>query len=286
VLTFFFRRVITLLPFRDLKSGILVNSASTDSRLRHTADLFFHSEKIHLSVIFTPQHGLFGHTQANMIEWSGLALHPKYRVPVISLYAETREPTHAMTGLCDVLFIDLQDVGARYYTYIWTAVLAMKAFAQSGKKIVVLDRPNPINGEDIEGDVQEDDLTSFVGLYSVPVRHGMTMGEMLSYINTEHNIGADLEIVSCEGWDRRMFFDETSLPWVIPSPNMPTLDTAIVYPGQCLLEGTNLSEGRGTTRPFEFFGADFIDGELLAKKLNVLDLPGVYFSSCHVSADL
>ncbi|MCE9559080.1 MAG: DUF1343 domain-containing protein [Armatimonadetes bacterium] len=210
-----------------------------------------------------------------MIEWEGgdATVGP----PVYSLYGEVREPTDAMLAGIDLLVIDLPDVGARYYTFIWTMALCLKACERLGIPVLVLDRPNPLGGEVVEGPIMKAENASFVGLYPLPARHGMTIGEVGKYLQATQFPGVQLEILEMERWDRRMYFDGTGLPWALPSPNMPTLDTAIVYPGMCLFEGTKLSEGRGTTRPFEIFGAPFLDGEILASRLNGLGLEGVYF---------
>ncbi len=211
-----------------------------------------------------------------MIEWEGFR-DKQTGLPVYSLYGKTREPLREMMEGIDCLVIDLPDVGARYYTFVWTLALCLRACKKYGKACVVLDRPNPINGVAMEGPVLDPRFSSFVGLYPLPIRHGMTMGEIALYLNREFNIECDLTVVPLEGWRREMWFDETSLPWVMPSPNMPTLDTAIVYPGMCLLEGTTISEGRGTTRPFEIFGKPGVDPDELVKRLTGEDLPGVRF---------
>jgi uncharacterized protein YbbC (DUF1343 family) len=176
-----------------------------------------------------------------------------------------------------VLICDLQDVGSRYYTFVWTMALAMQACAKYGKRLIVLDRPNPIDGVTLEGPVLDLNFASFVGLYAVPVRHGLTIGEMAEWVNSTYQVGADLEIIRMRGWKRRMHYAETGLPWVLPSPNMPTLETALAYPGGCLIEGTNLSEGRGTTRPFEIIGAPYINPEAFTRLMNAEKLPGVSF---------
>ena len=210
-----------------------------------------------------------------MIEWEGYQ-HPRLGIPVYSLYGEHRKPTPDMLSGLDVLFVDLVDVGARYYTFIWTLLLCMEACMDAGVEVIIADRPNPINGVSIEGDPQNLNYLSFVGLHPIPVRHGKTIGELARDVFFER-AWPDLTVLPMEGWDRQMWYDDTGLPWVMPSPNMPTLGTATVYPGMCLLEGTNLSEGRGTTRPFELFGAPWIEGESYAKDLNQLDLPGCHF---------
>ena len=198
-------------------------------------------------------------------------------MPIFSLYSETREPTQEMLDLIDVLVIDLQDVGARIYTFIYTMANCLRAAARQGLPVIVCDRPNPIGGVAIEGPMLERGYESFVGQFPMPMRHGMTVAELARLFNEHHGIGAELEIVSMEGWSRDMYWDEIGLPWVMPSPNMPTLDTAIVYPGTVLFEGTMLSEGRGTTRPFELIGAPWLDGEQLAARMNGIGLEGVHF---------
>lgn len=211
-----------------------------------------------------------------MIEWEGFR-DKQSGLPVYSLYGKTRKPEAAMLRDIDVMVIDLQDVGSRYYTFIWTAGLIMEACVESGKAVVILDRPNPITGTLIEGPVVEPAYRSFVGMHSLPARHGMTMGEIATYLKALLYSSLDFTIIPLRGWRRRMWFDQAALPWVMPSPNMPTLDTATVYPGMCLLEGTNLSEGRGTTRPFEIFGAPFIDPVKLERRLRLFRLPGALF---------
>jgi len=199
-------------------------------------------------------------------------------VPVHSLYGGRRlEPTRAMLRDVDVLVVDLQDVGARYYTYAWTTVLAMRVCAREGKPVIVLDRPNPLGGDRLEGNDADPKFASFVGLYPLPIRHGMTIAELAAYHNETQGLGCDLTVVPMAGWRREMLWEDTELPWVAPSPNMPTPDTARVYPGGCLLEGTNLSEARGTTRPFEWVGAPYLDGPKLAAALERRGLPGVRF---------
>jgi uncharacterized protein YbbC (DUF1343 family) len=262
--------------FQGQRIGLLVHGASVASDLVHATDLF-HSVPTHrLTALFGPQHGLWGETQDNMVEWEGFH-HPLMGIPVYSLYGESREPTEDMLSSVDTLVVDLQDVGTRCYTFIWTMGLALKACARSGKRVVILDRPNPINGIDIEGPILDMAYASFVGLHSLPVRHAMTIGEVALLVAGEQGLGLDLDVVPLRGWKRSMWFDETGLPWVMPSPNMPLLDTAIVYPGMCLLEGTTLSEGRGTTRPFEICGAPWIDPWTLDARLKTEELPGVAF---------
>lgn len=256
--------------------GLLVHPASVNKRLEHAVNLLLKSEKLKLKALFGPQHGIRGETQDNMIEWEGFR-DSKTGMPVYSLYGHTRKPGAAMLKDIDVLVIDIQDIGSRYYTFIWTMELCMKACLEMNKPVVILDRPNPIGGKIIEGPVLDTTYTSFVGQRPLPIRHGMTVGEIADYLKNKFYPSLDLHVIKMQGWKRKMWFNETALPWVMPSPNMPTPDTAIVYPGMCLLEGTNLSEGRGTTRPFEIFGAPFIEPDRLVKKLKEFKLAGVIF---------
>ena len=262
--------------FVKARVGLIVNPASINSRFEHAADLFYQHPKINLIALFGPQHGLRGETQDNMIEWQTFR-DKRTGLPAYSLYGETRKPTPEMLADVDVLVFDIQDVGTRVYTFIYTMALAMEAARECGKRFVVLDRPNPINGVQIEGNILEPAFGSFVGMFPIPMRHGMTVGELALMFNREFGIGSELEIVKMEGWRRAMWFEDTKLPWVMPSPNIPTVDTALVYPGNVLLEGTNVSEGRGTTRPFEIIGAPFIDPYELVGALEKEGLPGVIF---------
>ena len=264
--------------FRGARIGALLHPASVSSKLehasrileRHSGDLF------RLAAFFGPQHGFLGQTQDNMVEWKSYE-HPRLHIPVYSLYGDHREPTAEMLEGLDVLLVDLQDVGSRYYTFVWTLYLSMRACERCGIAVVVLDRPNPINGVTTEGPVLDPNYKSFVGMHPIPVRHGRTIGELAQQFRDEAFPKCELSVLPMKNWERAMWFDQTGLPWVMPSPNMPTLDTATVYPGMCLFEGTNISEGRGTTRPFEIFGAPFIDAEKLCAELNGLKLPGVFF---------
>lgn len=262
--------------FKGRKIGLIANPTAIDSRFRHAIDLIH--ERYNLIRLFGPEHGLRADAQ-DMIavdelrdEATGLS--------VVSLYGHDLESltpkTSDLDGL-DVLVFDIQDVGARYYTYVWTMVLAMRAAAKAGVGFVVLDRPNPLGGDIIEGGGIEPGYESFVGLCSLPNQHGLTAGEIAQWRKGVEGLDVELEIVKMDGWTRSMSYEQTGLPWVQPSPNMPTLDTALVYPGMCLIEGTEISEGRGTTKPFEIFGAPFIKGEELAKVLNAMNLAGVHF---------
>ncbi|MBE0425936.1 MAG: DUF1343 domain-containing protein [Nitrospirae bacterium] len=263
----------------ELKSSrvaLLVHPASVNRKLKHAVDLFIRSKKFELKVLFGPQHGIYGETQDNMIEWEGFHDN-RTGLPVFSLYGHTRKPEPKMLQDIDVLVIDLQDVGSRYYTFIWTVEFCMQACMEMNKSIIILDRPNPIGGHLIEGTILDMTFSSFVGQRPLPARHGMTIGEISNYFHNEFYPSLNFNIIPMAGWKRKMWFDGTGLPWVIPSPNMPTFDTAAVYPGMCLIEGTNISEGRGTTRPFEIFGAPFIDPYILVGRLRELKLPGVIF---------
>lgn len=262
--------------FRDQRIGLICNQASVNHEFRHAADLFFENPQINLRALFGPQHGIRGDVQDNMVETSH-TFDRQTKLPIYSLYSETREPSEEMLSDIDVLCFDLQDVGCRVYTFIYTMANAMRACAKYHKKFVVLDRPNPIGGVKLEGNILEKGHESFVGLFPIPMRHGLTVGELAKLFNSEFGINADLEVLTMDGWERQFYLDETDAPWVMPSPNMPTVETAAVFPGTVYLEGTQISEGRGTTRPFEIVGAPYIDAESSAKNLNTLQLPGVIF---------
>ena len=261
---------------RGKRVGIVCNHASVDRGFDHVVDRLAAADGVTLGAIFGPQHGFRSDVQDNMIETPHRD-DPGRRVPVYSLYSETREPSADMLRGLDALVIDLQDIGARIYTYIYTMANCMRACARHGVPVIVCDRPNPINGVDVEGGALVPGNESFVGQFPIPMRHGMTIGELARLFNGHFGLGATLEVVKMEGWRREMFADDTGVPWVMPSPNIPTLDTAIVYPGTVLFEGTLLSEGRGTTRPFELVGAPGIEAERFAQQLNALTLPGVFF---------
>jgi uncharacterized protein YbbC (DUF1343 family) len=271
---------------RGRKVGLLCHPASVTAELTHAVDRLL-AAGVGLTRLFGPEHGVRGEAQdmigvdAERDRRSGL--------PVTSLYGDSFESLAPPPGALDdvqVLLVDLQDVGSRYYTYVWTMALAMKAAAAAGVQVVVLDRPNPLGGVEVEGGEVAEDAESFVGMGSVPVRHGLTIGELAQLVRGgipwggarfAKPLDCELTVVPVQGWQRRDHFETTGLPWVLPSPNMPTPDTAFVYPGMCLIEGTNVSEGRGTTRPFELFGAPFVDGHALAQRLETYDLPGVRF---------
>jgi len=242
-----------------------------------------------IRVLFGPQHGIRGEKQDNMVESQDF-IHSQFNIPVFSLYGDNRTPTREPLELIDILIIDLQDVGTRVYTFISTMAYCLQAAKQHHKKVVVLDRPNPIGGNKVEGNLVREEFHSFVGVYPIPMRYGLTIGELAQLFNNHYHVGCELEIIPMEGWHRYMLFNETDLHWIPPSPNMPSPVTTMVYPGQVILEGTNLSEGRGTTKPFELCGAPFIDPCQLKKKLQKRKLPGVYlreaffqpaFNKCH-----
>src|SRR5918993_526989 len=239
--------------------GLVCNPASINAAFRHSADLLFDDPEVTLGAIFGPQHGFRSDVQDNMIE-TPHGRDCRRKTPIFSLYSEVREPTPEMVHGLDALVIDLQDVGTRVYTYIYTMANCMRAAARHGLRVIVCDRPNPVNGIGIEGHLLDETYSSFVGQFPIPLRHGMTIGEIARLFNEAFAVNADLDVVPMEGWRRQMFYDDTQLPWVIPSPNLPTLESAIVYPGAVLFEGTQLSEGGGTKRPFELISAPWIDG--------------------------
>ena len=260
---------------RGRRVALVTHQASVDSKLRHAAPLLRDARGMKLVALWAPEHGLWGAPQDHA--HIRAAHDPVTGLPVHSLYGERRTPTPAMLRAVDTVVIDLQDVGARYYTFIWTMALVMRAAAAAGVEVVVLDRPNPLGGVHVEGNVADPAYASFVGLYPLAIRHGMTIGEIARYLNEVHTLGTRLTVVPMRGWRRAMVWEDTGLAFVPPSPNMPTPDTARVYPGGCLYEGTNLSEGRGTTRPFEWVGAPYLQAHPYADALERLRLPGVTF---------
>ena len=260
--------------FTGKRMGLLCNQASTDSRLRHSRDLIMERFPGQLSCLFSPQHGFFSAKQDNMIE-SDHDIDPASGLPVYSLYGETRKPYPSMFENIDLLLVDLVDVGTRVYTFSWTVIYCLQTAAETGTGVVILDRPNPLGGR-VEGNVLKDDCFSFVGLHAIPMRHGLSLGELARLCNREMNIGADLQVVRARGWRRDMVFADTGLDWVFPSPNMPSFTTAVVYPGQVIWEGTNISEGRGTTLPFELFGAPFLDVDEVSAAVAQVELPGCF----------
>lgn len=262
--------------FGKYRVGLICNQASVNHEFQHAADLFFENKNINLTTLFGPQHGIRGDVQDNMIE-TGHGLDGLTSLPIYSLYSETREPTAQMLDNLDALVFDLQDVGCRVYTFIYTMANAMRACSKAGKKFFVLDRPNPIGGIKIEGNSLETGHESFVGQFGIPMRHGLTVGELARLFNDKFGINCDLTVIEMEGWKREHYYDETDCPWVLPSPNMPTVETAVVFPGTVYFEGTQVSEGRGTTKPFEMVGAPYINAKVLADALNDLHLNGVRF---------
>ena len=258
------------------KIGILCHASSVASDFTHITDIFFKRKDCLLTAIFGPQHGLFGQTQDNMIEWNS-NIHTVYRIPVYSLYGEHRKPTSEMLNDIEALVVDLQDVGARLYTYIWTVKLCIEACSEAGIPVWILDRPNPIGRLPLDGPVLKEEYFTFVGGASIPLCHRMTLGEMALWIKEKYYNNCDLNIVWMKNWKRNSLYNETGLPWILPSPNMPSLNTALVYPGNVLIEALNLSEGRGTTIPFELFGAPFLDTERLKKNLDKRNIPGCVF---------
>ena len=263
---------------RGARIGVVCHPASVDAELRHALDLL-QAAGAHIAAIFGPEHGARGDAQ-DMEGVADVARDPRLGVPVYSLYGAdvaSLMPSAQSLESLDVLVMDLQDVGARYYTFVWTLALCMAAAEKAGLRVLICDRPNPINGLTTEGNLIKPGFESFVGLYPVPNRHGMTPGEIARYVQQQHGVHCELDIVPLRGWRRDMYFDDTGLPWVYPSPNMPTVDTALVYPGLCLVEATELSEGRGTCRPFELVGAPGLDPEALARELARRALPGCRF---------
>lgn len=261
---------------RGKRVGVLAHAASIDSNYRHVIDIFEGQSTCRLSAIFGPQHGLFGQTQDNMIEWES-STHPRLGIPVFSLYGATRTPRLEMLEQIDVLVVDLQDVGARPYTYIWTIKNCCAACEAAGVPLWILDRPNPIGAVPLDGPMLPESHFSFVGGAEIPLCHRMTMGELATLLKDRYFPSLALQVVWMDGWWRNSLWNETGLPWVLPSPNMPTLDSAIVYPGMVLLEACNLSEGRGTTRPFELFGAPYLIEEAFLEVIDSLELPGCMF---------
>lgn len=256
--------------------GLLSNQASVNSRFVHSRDLLRQAFPGQLTCLFSPQHGFFSEKQDNMIE-SDHGIDLESGLPVYSLYGETRKPYPTMFADIDVLLVDLIDVGTRVYTFIWTVVHCLEVAAATGVQVRILDRPNPIGGHLAEGNLLRENCASFVGRCAIPMRHGLTIGELALFCNQELSIGADLEVVRMNGWKRTMLFPDTGYPWVFPSPNMPSFMAALVYPGQVIWEGTNISEARGTTLPFELFGAPFLEHTAVLSFLATTDLPG-----CHL----
>lgn len=261
---------------RGERVALVCNQASVLPNLQHAADVFYEHADINLTTLFGPQHGIRGDVQDNMIE-TDHAVDSHTGLWIYSLYSETREPTEAMLENVDTIVFDLQDVGCRIYTFVYTMANCMRAAKKFGKRVIVCDRPNPINGIAVEGNVTEKEFTSFVGQFEIPTRHGMTCGELAKMFNEHFGIGCDLEVIPMDGWRREMWFEDTGLPWVMPSPNIPTVDTCVVFPATVHIEGTEISEGRGTTRPFELNGAPYIDPWAWVAELEKFNFPGVTF---------
>lgn len=259
--------------FKGKRVGLITNPTGLTSDCVSTID--FLKEKVNLVALFSPEHGVRGHMQAGVR--FDTYIDEETGITVYSLYTKDKRPTKEMLDNIDVLCIDIQDAGSRFYTFIYTMAYAMQACALHDKEFVVFDRPNPVNASSYEGNILDINYRSFVGYYPIVQRHGLTMAELAKMFNEEFGINCKLTNILMEGYDREQYYDETGLLWVLPSPNFPTINTAIVYNATCIFEGTNISEGRGTTMPFEYVGAPFIDGKALEEKLNSLNLPGVYF---------
>jgi uncharacterized protein YbbC (DUF1343 family) len=264
-------------PVRGLRVGLVCNPTSITRDLVHARLALRDCRGVELVALFGPEHGIAADAQ-DLVE-VGHSRDRATGLPVHSLYGETRVPTPAMLKDVDAMVYDVQDVGSRYYTFVYTMLHVMQACARERKRVVVLDRPNPLGGEVVDGNLLQPEYLSFVGMHPLVVRHGLTSGELALLFREELGLDVELEVVPMKGWRRPMHYEDTGLPWVLPSPNIPTVDTAFVYPGGCLIEGTNLSEGRGTTRPFELVGAPWLDGDALARALEAERLPGVGFRS-------
>jgi uncharacterized protein YbbC (DUF1343 family) len=260
--------------FKNKKVSLITNESTFNSEFKSTVSIIHKTSK--LISILSPQHGFNMEKQANMIE-SKDTVHSLYKIPIYSLYSKTRTPSKKMLSNVDVLVFDLQDIGTRFYTYIYTMANAMKMAKKEDKEFIVLDRPNPINGVNVEGRVVEKDYTSFVGMYPIPVRHGMTVGEIALFLNSEFNINCRLEIIKLKGWNRKKYLDTYTNLFFPPSPNIPSVKNCITYPGMCLLEATNISEGRGTVNPFLVFGAPYLNQEKFLKQKEIKALKGVKF---------
>jgi uncharacterized protein YbbC (DUF1343 family) len=263
--------------FKGKRVGLITNATGVDSKMRRTVDILH--EKLKLVTLFAPEHGLRGNVVAGATV--PYEIDARTGLPIYSLHGDTRKPTAAMLKNIDILAFDIQDIGARSYTYIYTMAYAMQSAREHNKTFVVFDRPNPVGGIKVEGGLLKNDYSSFIGLYPIPIRHGLTVGELARLFNEEFGIGARLVVIPMQGWSRRMQQSDTGLPWVMTSPNIPTIDSALAYTGTGLFGGSNVSEGIGTTRPFELVGAPWLDGEKMAEKMNALRLVGVYFRPVH-----
>ena len=263
--------------FAGKRVGLITNATGMNSNFESSVDVL--KAKTNLVALYSPEHGIRGAVTAG--DKVNSQTDPKTGLPVYSLYGETKKPTPEMLENVDVVAFDIQDIGARSYTYIYTMAYAMQAAKEQGKTFVVFDRPNPVGGIEVEGGLIKPGFESFIGMYPIPVRHGMTVGELAKLFNKEFAIGCDLKVIEMTGWKREMYFDETGLPWVMTSPNIPTPDTALVYPATGIFGGTTVSEGVGTTRPFDFVGAAWLDAEAFAARLNAQKLPGVIFRTAY-----
>ncbi|HUV05630.1 MAG TPA: DUF1343 domain-containing protein [Armatimonadota bacterium] len=263
---------------RGRRVGLVTNHSAVNRNLVHAIEVLKGSG-VNLVALYGPEHGVRGDIPDGQPAPS--FTDPRTGLVAHSLYGQARKPTREMLAGVEVVLFDIQDIGCRFYTYVYTMAYVMQACAEYQKQFIVLDRPNPVNGLAIEGNVLDTRFASFVGLYPICIRHGMTAGELALFFNGQFAIGADVEVANCQAWKRSMWFDETGLPWVMPSPNVPSPETAALYPGLCLIEGTNVSEARGTTKPFEMFGAPWVDAYELAERLNAGDLPGIRFRPAH-----
>ena len=274
-------RLIKAAPekLRGQRLGLLCNPSSVNRDLDHARHLIDRAFPGQLRALFSPQHGFFAEKQDNMVE-SAHGADPDLGLPVFSLYGETRIPSPDMFQEIDTLIVDLQDAGTRVYTFIYTMSHCMETARETGRQVLVLDRPNPVGGVHVEGNILCPDQASFVGRFPIPMRHGLTIGELARYFNEACGIGCRLDVVPMAGWQREMAFSQTGLPWVAPSPNLPTPVSALVYPGQVIWEGTHVSEGRGTTQPFELFGAPYFDTRALASEIAQIDLAGIVLRPC------
>ena len=264
-------------PPRQIKNqrvGLLANPASVGNDFIHSVEIIHNTLPGCLSALFSPQHGFYAEKQDNMIE-SPHGWHPELHIPIYSLYSQTRIPTEDMFREIDTLVIDIQDVGTRVYTFIYTISYCMEVAARLGRQVVILDRPNPIGGDRVEGNILEPEYASFVGRFPIPMRHGLTVGEISTLCNNEFGLGCDLTVIPMKGWTRKMLWQDTGLAWIPPSPNLPTPQSVLVYPGQVIFEGTNLSEGRGTTLPFEQFGAPYLTPRMMMQEASAR-LKGVH----------
>lgn len=259
--------------FEGKRLGLVTGPTGLNKNLESTIDIL--NERFDLKALYSPEHGVRGNFQAGV--HVGTYIDDKTGITVFSLYGDSRKPTKEMLENIDVLVMDIQDIGSRYYTYLYTMSYCMQTCKENNKTFVYLDRMNPIGGTAVEGGILDTEFASFVGLHPITPRYGLTAGELAMFFNTECNIGCELEIVRIEGWERDMYFSDTDLIWVNPSPNMTSMDAAILYNGTCLFEGTNISEGRGTTKPFEMIGAPWLDPFRLAQRMNGMKLPGVIF---------